>query len=83
MMPVLSAVVLRMYKESNGKVYVYAGDCPYSLGKIASVYYDKTDGNEVWLTITVDRGNREFISEFSMIMENGVWKIGAATYPRY
>ena len=78
----VSSCIDGMYKESDGKLYVYAGDCPYSLD-YAYAEYERKDGDEVWFTMTAERAGKEFVSDFSMLLEDGVWKIGEATYPRY
>jgi len=71
-----------LFKEMNGKVYVLCGDSPYYVSN-ASATYQRTEGDEVWFTMSTDRPNRTFTADFSMVYEDGVWKMGAATYARY
>lgn len=71
-----------LFKEVNGKVYVLCGNSPYYVSN-ASATYQRTEGEEVWFTMSTDRPNRTFTADFSMVYEDGVWKMGAATYARY
>ena len=72
-----------LFKEKNQKLYVFQGDCPYNLGSVTAKY-QYTDGDEVWFHMTANEWSTgPFAADFSLLKEDGVWKIGAATYPRY
>lgn len=72
-----------LFKVVDGNVYVFSGECPYHL-ESATAVYQRTDGDEVWFKMTAnDWASGPFTADFSLVKEDGVWKIGAATYPRY
>lgn len=69
-----------LFIEQDGKVYALHADGDFDFLNYLSAEYQKTEGNEVWLSMKAEWSST-LTFDFSMLLEDGVWKVGACKYP--